>query len=101
MDAFCLAMPITVASRLDRLEKVARELRVRFDAVAKAERERAQAEGALSSLRDGILAILLARGIPVSDAERARVGACSDVATAQRWLVRAATARSADEALAG
>jgi hypothetical protein len=35
-----------------------------------------------------------ARGFGLSDRGRARVGACHDMATLQRWLVRAVTAGS-------
>ena len=82
-DAWCVVVPNTTANRLDRLEEVARNLSARYlriKARAEVEREGAEVEGALSSLRDGVLAVLLARGIPVSDAERARVVACPDVA---------------------
>ena len=49
---------------------------------------------------EAILRVLDARRFAVSDAQRARVLACSDAALLDRWLDRAVTAASADEALA-
>jgi len=36
----------------------------------------------------------------VSDAVRATITACTDLATLDRWITRAATARTADEVVA-
>ena len=58
-------------------------------------------EGAVKAKVAAILAVLAARGLPVSDDVRARIEACKDAATLDRWIVRAATAASADEILAG
>jgi hypothetical protein len=44
-----------------------------------------------------ILAVLAARGVPVSHEVRARIEACKDAAPLERWIVRAATAASAEE----
>ena len=44
-----------------------------------------------------ILAILTARGVAVSDETRARIEACKNTASLDRWIVRAATAASAEE----
>jgi hypothetical protein len=44
---------------------------------------------------EGILAVLEARGLPVSDAIRTRVLSCEDPATLDAWIRRAAVARSA------
>jgi hypothetical protein len=44
---------------------------------------------------EGILGVLEARGLPVSDTIRARVPACEDPATLDAWLRRAVVARSA------
>jgi hypothetical protein len=66
------------------------------------------AEGKAAGLREGeargevkakvaaVLAVLAARGVAVSDAVRARVEACKDAATLDRWLGRAAVAPSAE-----
>lgn len=44
-----------------------------------------------------ILAILAARDVPVSHEVRARIEACKDTASLDQWIVRAATAASAEE----
>ena len=48
---------------------------------------------------ESLLAILEARGISVSDDERARILESSDPETLMRWLRRAGTASSLDEVL--
>jgi len=50
------------------------------------------AQGRAEWLRDAIAHVLSARVLPLSDAARARLAACSDVATLTAWLERAATA---------
>jgi len=44
-----------------------------------------------------ILRFLAARGVAVSDQVRARIEACKDAVSLDRWIVRAATAASAEE----
>ena len=68
---------------------------------AKADEAAVKAEQAISGLRGGGLAALEARGIACPDDVRARLLGCDDPATLQRWLLRAMTAGSAAEALAG
>jgi hypothetical protein len=46
-----------------------------------------------------ILAFLAARGISVSAEARTRIEACREVATLDRWIVRAATASSVEEVI--
>ena len=58
-------------------------------------RLRGETERAASS----VLRVLEARGLPVSDAQRARVEGCCDVDTLERWLQAAVTAESTDAAL--
>jgi len=59
------------------------------------------AEGlANARLARALLAILGARGITVSTEARARIDACKDNATIERWIVRAATVGSVEEVLA-
>ncbi len=48
--------------------------------------------GRSEGLRDAIAHVLSARALPLSDAARARLAVCSDVATLTAWLERAATA---------
>ncbi len=64
----------------------------RGEARGRAEGEaRGRAEGEAKS----ILAVLAARGIPVSDAVRERVLGCTDIATLDVWVRRAAVATTA------
>jgi hypothetical protein len=46
-----------------------------------------------------LLAVLAARGLSVSEEQRARIAACADATILERWTARAATAASAEEAL--
>jgi Uma2 family endonuclease len=70
-------------------------------AQAQAEQAQAQVEAAAAGVRATLLALLEARGLPCADDVRARVLGCADLPVLQRWLLRGATARSAEEALAG
>lgn len=47
-----------------------------------------------------LLTLLAARGLPVSDAVRAQIVTCTDMATLDRWIARAATATTADQVVA-
>jgi Uma2 family endonuclease len=90
------------ADLIGRLTGMVEELEAKADdAAAKAEQAAAKAEQAVTGLRGGVLAALEARGIACPDDARARLMACDDPATLQRWLLRAMTAASAAEALAG
>jgi hypothetical protein len=53
------------------------------------------AQGRAEALANAVLTVLAARGIAFSDEVRARVLACTDLATLDRWLARAATAAEA------
>jgi Uma2 family endonuclease len=66
-------------------------------ATAKAEQATAKAEQATAALREGILAVLDARGLSCPDDARARLMSCDEPAILQRWLSRAKTAGSATE----
>jgi hypothetical protein len=59
-----------------------------------------KAEGLVEGLQKALFAILSARGIVVTDGERARIVACADTARLDTMIARAATARSAAEILA-
>ena len=73
----------------------------KYVAEGKAEGEaKGKAEGEAKGKAEAILRVLGARRLPVADAQRARVLACTDLALLDRWLDRAVTAASADEALA-
>jgi hypothetical protein len=65
-------------------------------------RKRGLAEGRAEGLKaqaDALLRVLTARNLAVSDDVRARIEACTDVATLGRWIERAITAQSASEAI--
>ncbi len=56
-------------------------------------------EGLAEGKREALLVLLGARGLAVSDTERAAIAACSDAAQLDRWIARAVTATSAAEVL--
>ncbi len=58
---------------------------------ARAEQEAVRSAAALAGLRAGVLAAWATRGGGDLDAQRARVEACDDPATLQRWLLAALT----------
>ena len=68
-------------------------------ASARAEQEATRARVAVVGLRAGVLAAFDVRGVLCSDELRGRVERCDDPATLQRWLLRALTAATADEAV--
>ena len=68
-------------------------------ATARADQATARADQAMAALRSTLIALLEARGVACPEEARARLAACEDLATLQRWLLRAATASSAAEAL--
>jgi Uma2 family endonuclease len=70
-------------------------------AQAQAQAAQAQSAQALAALREGIVALLGARGIPCSDDARTRLSSCTDAATLQRWLLRATSAGAVEEVFSG
>ncbi|MFJ8335648.1 hypothetical protein [Streptomyces sp. NPDC094437] len=56
-----------------------------------------EARGAAKGKAEGVLSVLEARGLPVSDVARERVTQCTDLDLLQRWLVRAVTAARTEE----
>ena len=62
------------------------------EAKGKAEGE---AKGKAEGKAEGILAVLAARGIPVSDTIRGRILSCTDIDTLDVWIRRAAVASTA------
>lgn len=60
-------------------------------------RAEGRAEGKAEGEASAVLAVLRARNIVVSDVQRARVLACTDLPTLDRWVIAAVTATSADE----
>jgi Uma2 family endonuclease len=64
----------------------------------KAQQAQEQADQALAAgLREGLLAILDARGIACPDEARARIESCGEPSTLRRWLVRAKTVSLVEE----
>jgi hypothetical protein len=59
-----------------------------------------EAEGEARGKAEALLAVLTARGFALTDAQRARIADCRDLAALDRWLWRAVTAASVDDALA-
>jgi hypothetical protein len=56
-------------------------------------------KGKVEGKVEALLAVLAARGVSVGHEVRARIEACKDAATLDRWIVRAVTAGSAEEIL--
>jgi hypothetical protein len=61
--------------------------------------QHAREEGVHAGLRQAILALFAARGLPVGDEARARVERTTDAGVLNAWLLAAMTATSADDAL--
>ncbi len=59
-----------------------------------------KAAGVVEGKVAAVLAVLSARGLPVSNEVRARIETCTDVAMLDLWISRAATASSIDEVFA-
>ncbi len=64
--------------------------------VAESFRDEGRVEGRLEGRAEDILRILDLRGVPVPEAARQRVSACTDLAVLDVWFERAVTAPSAD-----
>jgi hypothetical protein len=112
----CLATPLAVAALLDAataddavIEALAAKdnpaLR-RREAAARSEGEAegkaaGKAEGRVEGTAVAILRVLEIRGIVVSPAQRQTILGCDDLDRLDRWLSRAVSASSADEALQG
>lgn len=84
-----------------RLSTMVESLETKADeAEARVEQATARADKALAGLRAGVFTALEARGLPCPDEIRSRVLACDDPTALQRWLLRALSARTAEEVLA-
>lgn len=107
IEDVCLAAPIPVAALLRASEMgnaVVRGLLARNEPALRevlTEREaRGEARGAQRGRREALRVLLAARGLACGADHEARIEACHDEATLDRWIAQAATARTADEALA-
>jgi len=58
---------------------------------------RGKKEGRREGEADSILIVLEARGLDVTDAERERITACSDLKQLKKWITRAATAEKTSD----
>jgi len=86
------------ASLIRRLTGMVREREAEAEQLeTRAEQALTRAEQAVIGLRTGILTALATRGIAVEDDVRARVSACDEPTTLQRWLLRALSVSSAGE----
>ena len=85
---------------IGRLTGMVEGLEAKADAAeAKADAAEARADAAVTALREAVLTMLGVRGVECLERDRARVLSSDDPTTLRRWLTRAATATSADEAL--
>jgi Uma2 family endonuclease len=81
---------------MEELEAKAEQATVKAEqATVKAEQATVEAEQARAGLRDAIVALLGARGIPCPDEVSARVSSCEDLPTLRRWLLRSTAASTA------
>lgn len=77
-----------------------RRLRLLLEGNARSEGEAlGEARGQTQGEARALLLMLKARGIPVSDADRARIEACADPAQLDRWIQRAANATTLRQVL--
>jgi hypothetical protein len=94
-----LVRPLPVAALFDadaRATAVAEALKTR----RRLELESLRQEGLLEGLRDALLLVLEARGLDVDTMLRECIAACKDPAALERWMDRAATARTCAEVFA-
>jgi hypothetical protein len=73
-----------------------READARGQAVGEA---RGKARGKAQGEAQAVLTVLDARGVPVSEALREQILACTDLTQLDTWLRRVATATTADEVI--
>jgi hypothetical protein len=80
--------------------RAARRFRLFFEERGKTEGlTEGLAKGKTDGLRQALLVLIGARGMAVSDEERAAIDACADAALLDQWVARAATAGSTAEVL--
>jgi hypothetical protein len=63
------------------------------------EQERLKQEGQLTQARDALRRVLVRRRFVLTPGDDARIEACAELGTLERWLDQAVTAASAGEAL--
>ncbi|MFT3775960.1 MAG: Uma2 family endonuclease [Minicystis sp.] len=102
------AMLVSEPEMVDKLEQMidaavthAQEQEARAqEQEARAQEQEARAQQAVARLGTAVVTILTVRGIEVTPEARDRILSCSDVATLERWLQRAATVNRAEDLLA-
>ena len=90
-----------MAMDLDKIPetKSAQSARLAMESVLQRAEARGEARGEAKGEARALLTLLDARGLVVSEDERARVLSCQDAATLEIWIRRAATVATAAEAL--
>jgi Uma2 family endonuclease len=84
-----------------RLQRMTDAYQDRVEAAERSQQETADRLAAVrTSLAEGILRLLAARGIAVTDAQRAEVNACEEPERLVVWIERASAATTVDEVLA-
>ena len=92
LDAILPMVDATLHARLQERVMEHREYRSEF---FRGIYQQGAAEGKAEGKAEAVLTVLAARGIPVSDAIRAQIAACTSSETLDRWLRRAAVASTA------
>jgi hypothetical protein len=96
----CLSTPIPVRALLDAAEAdnaVARALLAKGNPVLAARAAASKNQGKAEGKAEAILTVLAARGVLISDDDRARITACADDERLRVWLVRAVMAGCVDD----
>jgi hypothetical protein len=83
---------------LDAYQRVSDEIE-QVRELAEAKLAEGRVAGEIAALARAILALLAARGVAVSSEARTHIEACKDVSTLDRWIIRAASANSAEEVI--
>jgi len=82
-----------------RRQRIVRRLLDKSPQVKEELREEGRKEGRIHTLREVLRSVLASRQIVPDERNDARILACSDVATLERWLARALTARGLADVL--
>jgi hypothetical protein len=94
-------MPLEMITRQEiraRLEEIMISTAPRLpDRFTKPIEDAAEARGLARGGSKALLLVIDARGLEISDEQRDRVQACTDLALFHTWLARAATATTAEE----
>jgi hypothetical protein len=99
----CLVTPLAATALLDAAradDAVVEALKAKRNPEILKLEAAAEARGEARGKAETILAVLEARGVAVSQAQREEILRCSDLARLSRWVVRASLATSAEEVTA-